>query len=112
MLTQAGGLFNQELQNPQRGSQRAWVWPIRTPPAELIAKNEHLADVLVNHFRTVSKGYVPFTLDWDQKQVVQMAGSEKEAVDYMKMMSQEVPKSGMYFLLSCKERASWILTGN
>jgi hypothetical protein len=63
-------------------------------PSELMKKNEHLADMLVSHFRTISRGYVPFTLDWDQKQVVQMAGNEREAVDYMKSMSTHVSKFG------------------
>jgi hypothetical protein len=71
-----------------------------------MSKNEHLAEMLTYHFRTVSKGYVPFGLDWDSKQVVQMAGSEKEAVDYMKMMSQEVLRSGMSFYFRVEERAS------
>ncbi|KAF8247772.1 hypothetical protein K440DRAFT_550521 [Wilcoxina mikolae CBS 423.85] len=96
MLTQR--VHELELQNPHWPSHRSWVWPISDSPMELMSKNEHLAEMLAYHFRTISKGYVPFTLDWDSKQVVQMAGCEREAVDYMKMMNQEVLRYESYLL--------------
>jgi len=51
--------------------------------------------MLVSHFRTVSRGFILFTAEWDQRQAVQVAGNEKEAVEYMKAMSQQVPKFGI-----------------
>lgn len=89
-----GTYMVQELHNSQWANQRAWVWPLRIPPSNLIIKNTQIADMLCSHFRTVSRGYLPFTLDWDQKQVIQMAGSEKEAVEYMKVQCQLVPRFG------------------
>ncbi|KAI5794831.1 hypothetical protein FPQ18DRAFT_328492 [Pyronema domesticum] len=84
--------ISSQSQKLKRGPEKAYIWPVKMCPSELIKKNEHLADMLVSHFRTISRGYVPFTLDWDQKQVVQMAGNEREAVDYMKSMSTHVSK--------------------
>jgi hypothetical protein len=75
---------------------RAFVWPLPESPSALIAKNVQLADMLVSHVRTVSKGSAPFTLDWDSNQTIEMVGNEKEAVDHMKAMSHLVPKFGRY----------------
>lgn len=77
---------------PNNGFHKAWIWPLTVTPAKMIEKNMHLAQTLVFHFRTVSRGYVPFTLDWDQKQTIQMVGGEADAIEYMKMMRKRVSK--------------------
>lgn len=100
-----------DLQNPQWGAQnKSFVWPLKTSPSECISKNVHLANMLVSHFRTVSKGYIPFNLNWDSKQVVQMAGEEKEAVDYMKKTSQQIPKLESEHYLRARQAAQYSRT--
>lgn len=63
-------------------------------PAVLIEKNVRLAASLAAHFRSVTKGYVPFTLDWYSDPVISMAGGEDVAVDYMRNVGQLVKESG------------------
>lgn len=53
-----------------------------------------LADTLAAHFRSVTKGYIPFTLDWYSDPVVLMAGGEEVAVGYMRSVGQLVKDSG------------------
>lgn len=71
----------------------------------LIGKNARLAEMLVSHFRTVSRGFVPFAADWDQNQASQVTGHEKEAVEYLKTMSQQAPKLGK--LTPVRKRRMW-----
>jgi hypothetical protein len=54
--------------------------------------------MLVFHFRAVSKGSAPFAQDWESKPVCQMAGHEKEAVEYMRDMRRKVQKLGRLLL--------------
>lgn len=49
---------------------------------------------LAAHFRSVTKGYIPFTLDWYSDPVVLMAGREDVALDYMRTVGQWVKESG------------------
>jgi hypothetical protein len=82
-------------QNPEWDTEnRAFVWPLRDPPSDYIAKNMHLAQILFCHFRAISKGSAPFSLNWDSTPVRQMAGDEAEAVQYMKHMSRKTRRFG------------------
>jgi hypothetical protein len=76
------------------GTQKTWTWPLQELPAVLIEKNLRLAATLAAHFRSVTKGYVPFTLDWYSDPVILMAGGEEVAVQYMRTIGQWVKDSG------------------
>lgn len=75
-------------------TQKTWTWPLQEKPAVLIEKNLHLVATLAAHFRSVTKGYIPFTLDWYSDPVVLMAGREEVALDYMRTVGQWVKESG------------------
>lgn len=60
----------------------------------LVDKNLHLVATLAAHFRSVTKGYIPFTLDWYSDPVILMAGREEVALDYMRTVGQWVKESG------------------
>ena len=63
----------------------------------MIAKDTQIAEMLTSHFITVSKGNIPFTLDWEQKKVMEIAGNERDAVDYMRIVCAKVPMISMLF---------------
>ena len=63
----------------------------------MIAKNTQIAEMLTSHFVTISKGNIPFTLDWEQAKVAEMAGNERDAVDYMRVVCAKVPTISMPF---------------
>ncbi|KAI5858007.1 hypothetical protein BZA05DRAFT_112320 [Tricharina praecox] len=87
------------IKNSQSNPSKAFLWPLGASPSMLIGKNARLAEMLVSHFRTVSRGFVPFAADWDQNQASQVTGHEKEAVEYLKTMSQQAPKLEQYLAL-------------
>ncbi|KAI5806288.1 hypothetical protein EDC01DRAFT_609618, partial [Geopyxis carbonaria] len=71
-----------EIQHPNM--QKAWTWPLSGTPQALIKKNYHLVDMLVAHFRAITKGYIPFSLDWSTEQTCAMAGNDPDALEYMR----------------------------
>ena len=56
--------------------------------------------MLTSHFVTVSKGNIPFTLDWEQAKVMEIAGNERDAVDYMRVVCAKVPTISRPFSLT------------
>lgn len=60
----------------------------------LIEKNLHLAETLTAHFRSVTKGWVPFTLDWHSDPVIALSGGEHVAVNYMRSICQWIKDGG------------------
>jgi hypothetical protein len=81
-----------DLRHPNE-SRRAWLWPLADNPETLVDRNTFLTETLVAHFRSVTKGFVPFTLDWYSDQAVVMAGGEQYALEYMRTIGQQVKAS-------------------
>lgn len=50
--------------------------------------------MLVAHFRAITRGYVPFDLDWNIDQTTAMAGGDKEALEYMRNIGSKVKNLG------------------
>ncbi|RPA99491.1 hypothetical protein L873DRAFT_1828020 [Choiromyces venosus 120613-1] len=80
------------LRNPSE-VRKAWLWPLSDNPETLVQRNTFLTETLVAHFRSVTKGFVPFTLDWYSDQAVVMAGGEQYALEYMRTIGQQVKVS-------------------
>lgn len=72
-------------------------------PNQLIDKNLFLIDILVAHFRGMTKGHVPFTLDWNTEQVTKSAGCEESAVLYMRRTIEHLKKLGPEVLKDRKD---------
>lgn len=81
------------LHNPIE-ARKAWLWPLADNPETLVERNAFLTETLVAHFRSVTKGFVPFTLDWYSDQAVVMVGGEQYALEYMRTIGQQVKASG------------------
>ncbi|KAG0637455.1 hypothetical protein HOY80DRAFT_1010687 [Tuber brumale] len=81
-----------DLRHPNE-ARRAWLWPLADNPETLVERNTFLTETLVAHFRSVTKGFVPFTLDWYSDQAVVMAGGEQYALEYMRTIGQQVKAS-------------------
>lgn len=56
----------------------------------------HAAKTMLAHFHFVCKGYVPLALDWDSREVNDLAILDAEQTQYMKKMKQRVGEKGLY----------------
>ncbi|PWW80523.1 hypothetical protein C7212DRAFT_164996 [Tuber magnatum] len=87
-----GRIETMDLRNPSE-ARKAWLWPLADNPGTLVERNTFLTETLVAHFRSVTKGFAPFTLDWYSDQAVVMAGGEQHALEYMRSIGQQVKAS-------------------
>jgi hypothetical protein len=47
---------------------------------------KHAADNLLAHFRTISKGNVPFTVDWKDEGTQRAANLDQQSIEYLEGM--------------------------
>lgn len=69
------------------GLEKAWLWPLPETPDWHVKRNIHLGDMLIAHFRAITRGFVPFSLDWSTEQTCSLAGNEEVALKYMRKAS-------------------------
>ena len=53
------------------------------------------ANILLAHFHHVSKGYAPFSIDWESGETIVLAKSNEDEVRYMKEVIQAAKHQGM-----------------
>jgi hypothetical protein len=63
---------------------------------KFIQQYEHSAANLIAHFRYAYKGPVPFSLDWDNKDVKAMGEIDAEAVRFVKFVSGNVQRRSQW----------------
>lgn len=73
------------------------MWPLQDAPQAHIKKNAHLADMLVAHIRALTRGFVPFALDWSSEQTCSLAGGDIGALEYMRTVGRWVKDLGESF---------------
>lgn len=61
-------------------------------PGFLADKNKHLINILASHFRAVSKGHTPFSLEWKKIEVQDIVGKDQDAIRYMTRVGAEVKR--------------------
>ncbi|KAF8448495.1 hypothetical protein BDZ91DRAFT_669668 [Kalaharituber pfeilii] len=67
-------------------------WPLRELPGDFADRNRHLVDTLTSHFRAVTKGHAPFSLEWKKQEIQEKVEGDELVVQYMLSVGAEVKR--------------------